>query len=146
MDKSALLNVFAQINQPAPPIVLYDDITRFKPCIFLYRGHKMGHWCAILGHSDSWEIFDPQGCFPDTELLHPAIVKLPPKFRNIAESQPFRVYYNHMKLQKGGKSCGLWCVFRFIHHKLDYDQFIAKFGTMTDLDVCNYFGRLDLLN
>lgn len=145
MDKDEIIKVFAQYHQIPPPVKIYDDLTKLEPCIFLYRGHRMGHWCAILGHPDSWEIFDPIGMWPDTELNHPQIRKIPPRMAALCNAQPFRVDYNDCYLQTGGSSCGLWCIFRFLHHKLSYLEFVSKFGKWTDRDICRFFKRYDLL-
>ena len=146
MDKNDIAKVFLQMQRIPPRIILYDDLNKFMPCIFLYRGYKVGHWCAILKHSDSWEIFDPIGLFPDTELNHPAIIKMPDKLVHLGRATNARIFYNHLKLQQGGRSCGLWCIFRFLHSDLTYNQFARRYGHLTDLDICKMFGRMDLLN
>lgn len=149
MNEDDIRAVFVRFNKPAPPILLYDQLTKLTPCIFLYRGKKVGHWCAILRHEDSWEIFDPVGLKPDAPLDHPRMIPVPKKLRWMClnqEGRPLRIYYNDVHLQAGGKSCGLWCIFRYLHKHLDSDQFTAKFRWVTDADICQFFNRMDLLN
>lgn len=127
-----------------PLICMYSGLNSLTPCIFLYEGPAIGHWCAILKHKNSWEVFDPIGLWPDDELKHPMITKVPAKIEKMAASTNLAVFYNHMPLQKAHRTCGLWCCFRWIHRDLDYDQFIRRYGHITDLQVCYLFDRLDL--
>lgn len=148
MDKYDIARVFKSLDKSVPDILLYDELEQLVPCIFLYTGIHTGHWCAILKHKDSWEIFDPIGVWPDTELQHPHIKKVPPKLQQLSlplAEKGYRIDYNHFNFQKGGSACGLWCILRWLNKHMDCDSFIAAFEKVTDRDVCLYFNRMDLL-
>lgn len=148
MDKYDIARTFTKLGKEPPEILLYDQLEELIPCIFLYVGYHVGHWCAILKHKDSWEIFDPIGLWPDSEIDHPAIRKVPKKFAELAAEktrQGYRVDYNHFRLQKGGSTCGLWCIMRWLNKNLQCEEFIKEFEDVTDAEIAQYFSRPDLL-
>jgi hypothetical protein len=157
MDKNDIWETFYKFGMPReeiPAILMYYQLEELVPCIVLYEGEEIGHWCAILRHPKSWEIFDPIGLLPDQPLDHPGILRIPKKLGVFFENQnvprgakwDLEIEYNDFSMQKGGKTCGLWCILRFIHKNLSCDQFRDEFGKMTDEQVCRFFNRMDLLN
>lgn len=146
MDRNAIVQTFSRFNRIAPPVLMYSELTRMTPCIFLYEGHgKIGHWCAILRHDDGWEIFDSVGFYPDSEIDNPRLLKVRKKLWDFAVATKQLVEYNDFPLQKGGRDCGLWCIMRWFYSNLSCDEFEHYFKEWTDVDICAYFGRLDLL-
>ncbi len=146
MDKYEITAEFVKRGWHPPPIIMYDDLTRLGPCIYLYAGENGdGHWCSILRHPQSWEIFDPVGVEPDSEIDHPRIRKVPKILWDLCAAQPLQVDYNDWPFQTGGRTCGLWCIFRFFHYKLPCDTFRLMYENWTDEDVCHFFEKIDLL-
>lgn len=149
MNRQAIIDVFNSRGFVAPLVIYYNIIDKPIPCIFLYEGeNKVGHWCAILKHPNSWEIFDPVGLYPDSEIDIPHMQKVQKKFQrifgDINMNYGTHIQYNDFSHQKGGKSCGLWCILRWLQSDLNIDEFNAEYQNFTDWDVCRYFGRPDL--
>ncbi len=134
-----------QYGLKPPEILMYDQLDRLIECIFLYEGIKVGHWCAIIKHPNSWEIFDPIGLVPDEPLSNPKIKRVPKKLEKFCRDSNMVVEYNDFGLQRGGSTCGLWCILRFLHKDLSCDEFREEFRDMTDLQVCRFFERPDLI-
>jgi hypothetical protein len=149
MNKFDIARTFVNMGKSPPPIVYYSELESLHPCIFLYTGEEFGHWCAILRDADGdWEIFDPMGLYPDSELDHPGILHVGKKLQAFCEPEVrrgFKIYYNHFDFQKRGSDCGLWCILRWLEQDLDAKQFIDRFEDWEDVDICRYFNRMDLL-
>lgn len=145
MDANDIVRAFQSQLAKSPPVVLYSQLEKLTECIFLYEGVHTGHWCAIIKHPYSWEIFDPVGVRPDDPIDNPRIVRVPKKLQKFCIGQNMLVEYNAVPLQKGGKSCGLWCVWRFMHKDLSCDEFAEEFEDFSDKDLCLYFNKPDLI-
>jgi len=146
MNKEGIRQLIDERGQVRPDFTTYRRIQKMQPCIFLYEGPQIGHWCCILEHKNSWEIFDPVGMWPDDELKHPKIMKVPAKFRRLCRATGKTVYYNDFPLQTGGRTCGLWVALRWMYRHLTYDEFVRNFSHMTDHHICKLFHRMDLYN
>jgi len=148
MDATQIRQTFHEWGMQAPPIITYDQLEQFERCVYLYRGDTVGHWCCILFHpqTDSWEIFDPMGLFPDRPLDVPGIVRMPKKLWQMALDQDKAVEWNEFAHQGlGTATCGLWCIWRLLNGKLPFQQFRDKFSSMTDQEICALFNKPQLL-
>lgn len=149
MNADEIRATFQQWGMYPPPVILYDEIgPELRRCVYLYRGDEVGHWCCILFHprTDSWEIFDPMGLYPDKPLDVPGIVKVPKLLLKLALAQDKMVDYNEFAHQGlGTRTCGLWCVWRMLHHNLTFDEFRDRYSKMTDEEICRLFNKPELL-
>jgi hypothetical protein len=147
MDRTDILKTFQKLETPPPPVLMYDKLDKLQECIYLYPGDDgVGHWCAILKHPDSWEIFDPIGLYPDTEIDNPRIKKVPKKLAHFFSEIPNEgIEYNDFALQRGGSDCALWCILRFLYRDLSCEQFENQFKDLTDFEICKGFNRMDVL-
>lgn len=148
MDDIEIQKTFQLYGAPRiPPILMYPDLKRLQSCIFLYQGYKSGHWCCIIRHPNSWEIFDPVGLYPDDPLDNQRIIPVRKKMEQLCREQEsyVKVEYNDYPFQRSGRACGLWCILRFFYSHLSCAQFKKEFKNLGDVGVCRFFDRMDLL-
>lgn len=157
MDKDEIMNILKSYNIKNVPVLMYEDLKRLKTCIFLYTGPTMGHWCCIVKHPHSIEVFDPEGVCIDDEFKFNNITKQffdyiengkvykTSMLRELCIKTPLQVEYNNKKFQKSGDTCALWCIWRIINRKQSCEQFLRENYKTTNKQIAEFFQRLDLL-
>lgn len=145
MDSEEIRKILDIYKLRKIPVLLYEDIVTLHPCIFLYDGPKMGHWCCIVKHPKRWEFFDPEGVCIDKEFDFDNITKRENKLKELYLLNSKGIEYNAHKFQHRGNTCGLWCIWRLLNRHLSCAQFVKAYRNATDYDVANFFNRLDLL-
>lgn len=136
------------LNKIKTKVVIYNELKNvrnieqildeFGHCVLLYlTSHNYGHWVAIIRHEHSIEVFDSYGIYkPDDEL---DTVK---NRRELGQSKNYLsilllktgmpIEWNDNKFQRAFSTCGRWCCLRIIFNNLNIDDFIDKFGNITD--------------
>lgn len=115
-----------------------DNILGKYGCVILLYETRLnyGHWVCLFKDGNIIEHFDSYGYRPDEEL------KFTPKyFREtyygklphlvtLLMNSPYKIRYNHYKLQKHGNgisTCGRWVALRLLLRNLDEHQFKKLF-------------------
>lgn len=125
-------------------IVVYGDIHKYRTidelinpygcCFLLYESEpKWGHWCLVFMRDDGiLEFFDPYGTIIDDQLddidknFREKTNQNYPYLTKLLYECPYQIEYNDYQFQRRSrniKTCGRWCICRWICKSLTLEEF-----------------------